>query len=112
MTKEELELEAEKVYPKKPFWIGSGDSARLYDEFKSQRDAFVSGATSDSAKEYWYKRFEKEKIKEVELKAQYRALSQVEEMWGAKLSKHKAYLFVIKKMKEILDQLQSIKQNE
>jgi len=43
----DLKLESEKIYPKNPFWIGSGNSARLYDEFASNRIAFVAGATSN-----------------------------------------------------------------
>jgi hypothetical protein len=41
---ETLEEAAERMYPHKPFWIGSGKSARLYDEFKTQRDSFIAGA--------------------------------------------------------------------
>jgi hypothetical protein len=41
---ETLEEAAERMYPHKPFWIGSGKSARVYDEFKTQRDSFIAGA--------------------------------------------------------------------
>jgi hypothetical protein len=44
-----IKKESEKLYPSSPFWIGSGDSARLYDEFKSQRDAFLNGVNSNSS---------------------------------------------------------------
>ena len=40
----EMEEAAERLYPHKPFWIGSGENARLYDEFKTQRDSFKLGA--------------------------------------------------------------------
>jgi len=51
---------------------------------------------------------EENKIREIQLKAQYKALSEVEEMWGVKPSKHRAYLFVVKRMTEILKELKSI----
>jgi hypothetical protein len=44
MEKETLEEAAENLYPHNPFWIGSGENARLYDEFKTQRDSFIEGA--------------------------------------------------------------------
>jgi hypothetical protein len=44
MEKEKLKEAAEKLYPYNPFWIGSGENARLYDEFKTQRDSFIEGA--------------------------------------------------------------------
>lgn len=44
-----------------------------------------------------------------ELKAQYKVLSEVEEMWGVKPSKHRAYIFITKRMREIIKELQTIK---
>jgi hypothetical protein len=49
---ETLEEVVERLYPNKPFWIGSGDNARLYDEFKAQRDAFINGTKWQAEKMY------------------------------------------------------------
>jgi hypothetical protein len=62
-TEQKIEQVAEKLYPKNPFWIGSGDSSRLYDEFKSQRDSFINGVKSEVAKEYWFEKFKEEQIR-------------------------------------------------
>lgn len=50
--KETLEEVVERLYPNKPFWIGSGDNARLYDEFKAQRDAFINGTKWQAKRMY------------------------------------------------------------
>jgi hypothetical protein len=42
----DLNKEAEEKYPNKPYWIGAGDSERLYDPFLGQRTAFIAGANS------------------------------------------------------------------
>lgn len=52
MKQETLEEVAERLYPHKPFWIGSGKSARLYDEFKTQRDSFIDGAKWQTERSY------------------------------------------------------------
>jgi hypothetical protein len=44
----------------------------------------------------------------IALSAQYKVLSEVEEMWGTKPSKHRAYLFIHKRMKEITKELQTL----
>ena len=51
----------------------------------------------------------KEKI--IELKGQYRLLSEVEELWGVKPSKHKAYIFVQKRMCSIIKELQKLEKH-
>jgi hypothetical protein len=58
---ETLEEAAERMYPHKPFWIGSGKSARVYDEFKTQRDSFIAGAK-------WQQEQDKNKYSEEEVK--------------------------------------------
>jgi hypothetical protein len=55
---ETLEEAAERLYPNKPFWIGSGDNARLYDEFKAQRDAFINGTKWQAERMYSEKEVE------------------------------------------------------
>ena len=52
MKQETLEEVAKRLYPHKPFWIGSGKSARLYDEFKTQRDSFIEGAKWQQERSY------------------------------------------------------------
>ncbi len=54
---------------------------------------------------------EEKKVKEVQLKAQYKVLSQVEEMWGVKPSRHRAYIFVSKKLREIIKELHTLKES-
>lgn len=44
----------------------------------------------------------------IELKAQYRLLSELEEFWK-KPSNHRVYLFVQNKMKEIIKEIESLK---
>ena len=44
-------------------------------------------------------------IRQIELKAQYRLLSEIEELWGTKPSNHRAYVFINKRMKQILKEL-------
>lgn len=53
----ELELEAEK-YGYKQY----GNSCGAREERKNCIEDFVTGATSDAAKQYWYKQFEKQKL--------------------------------------------------
>ena len=53
----ELELEAEK-YGYKQY----GNSCGAKQERKNCIEDFVTGATSDAAKQYWYKQFEKQKL--------------------------------------------------
>jgi hypothetical protein len=68
MEKEKLKEAAEKLYPYNPFWIGSGKNARLYDEFKTQRDSFIEGAKWQTERMYsidfimWYSGMDKDKI--------------------------------------------------
>lgn len=50
----------------------------------------------------------KNKLKKSQLQAQYRILSEVEELWGVKPSKHRAYLFINNKMREILKEIQNL----
>lgn len=50
----------------------------------------------------------KSQIKQIQLQAQYRILSEVEEFWGTKPSQHRAYIFINKKMREIIKELQTI----
>ena len=52
MKKETLEEIAERLYPCKPFWIGSGASARLHDDYKTQRDSFIEGAKWQQERSY------------------------------------------------------------
>jgi len=59
---ETLEEAALKKYRKNPFWIGSGDSSRLYDEFKSQRDAFIAGAKWQAERSYTLEQIQEEFI--------------------------------------------------
>ena len=47
-------------------------------------------------------------VKRLRLESEYRALSEVEEFWEVKTSKHRAYLFIISRMREILKELASI----
>jgi DNA-binding transcriptional MerR regulator len=42
----DLNKEAEEYYPNNPYWIGAGESARLYDEYASKRIAFIKGTNS------------------------------------------------------------------
>lgn len=44
----------------------------------------------------------------IELKAQYRMLSEMEELWGAKPSKHRAYVFIHSRMNKIIKELQQL----
>lgn len=46
MEIKELISEAENKYPDDSFWIGSGETTRLYDPNKGRRDSFMMGATS------------------------------------------------------------------
>lgn len=43
MSEEEIEKIALKHYPIDEFWIGSGESARLYDQNKRDRIVFTKG---------------------------------------------------------------------
>ena len=45
----------------------------------------------------------------IELKAQYRILSEMEEFWTVP-SKHRAYLFIQDRMKRIIKEIESIEQ--
>lgn len=47
-----------------------------------------------------------ERIKELQI--QYRLLSEIEELWGVKPSRHRAYLFVRSRMMAIIKELQSL----
>jgi len=63
----ELELEAEKYIEK--VWGGYKDDIFKHDDIitdyaedSSPQIDFIAGATSNAAKEYWYKQFEKQKL--------------------------------------------------
>lgn len=45
--KQIIEREAVRIYTKKPYWIGSGNSLRLYDENYTNREDFKKGINSE-----------------------------------------------------------------
>ena len=45
----------------------------------------------------------------LELNSQYRILSEIESMWGKQPSTHRVYIFVNKRMKEVLREIQRLK---
>lgn len=49
-----------------------------------------------------------EEIEVIELKAQYRILSEMEDLWGVKPSNHRAYVFLNQRMRSILTRLNLI----
>jgi hypothetical protein len=61
--KKELKLEAEKYARRFEENEQSGyNGESLSIEDKMEMEAFIAGATSNSAKKYWYKEFEKQKL--------------------------------------------------
>lgn len=54
MTQKELELEAEKYYKENV----EGEPLT----YETPIHCFIAGATSDAAKQYWYKQFKKQKL--------------------------------------------------